>query len=351
MLAVTCIYIYHSRASKPQTIYVSDEKVDIKLGMNNLHPKNVVIGSTISSTTVAAATTTHTPEKGLLPRAHIENGIWLWEPLSDSSLSQQEKMLDRIKEVGFTSVYQTVDDYLETSSKSAYSKKLSLFIAAAHARGIVVDVEGGWRDWAEPENRSKGFALIDFVTEYNIKYPDAKIRALQYDVEPYLLSEYEDNKEEILTDFVAFIDESSTRMQKTDAKFSVVIPHFYDSAQQWTPRVEYDGRTEHTFTHLLRSLERKKGNTIILMSYRNFFEGKDGVEGLSSPEIREARGFSTKIIVAQETGDVSPEYVTYYGKSMAEYTAGLETIVTQFSGSKGFGGVATHYYDSYFNLE
>ncbi len=318
----------------------------------------VPIPNTSQPKPVATLPSVTTPGAVSVAPAGRENGIWVWEKVTDMTAVEQAQVLSAISTQKFTSVYVTIDNYLEIAalpagesreaSLKAYAKDLSNFIVLAHGRGIAVDVEGGWKDWAKKESRWKGYALIDFVTYYNTAYPSAKVRALQYDVEPYLLDEYEDNKAEVLTDFVEFIAESTTRMQNNDAALSVVIPHFYDSAQRWTPQVVYNGQSAHTVTHLLTILEKKKGSTIVIMSYRNFFDGSDGVEGISNAELREASTqFSTKVVIAQETGNVSPEYVTFFGKSRQDM---MSTIYSQFSSYKNFGGIATHYYDSYFDL-
>jgi hypothetical protein len=89
------------------------------------------------------------------------------------------------------------------------------------------------------------------------------------------------------------------------------------------------------------------------MSYRNFFEGNDGVEGLSVPELTEAsaNGYSTKVIIAQETGDVSPDYVTFYGLPKEDLSYHLSTINSSFAKYNSFGGSAVHYLDTYLELE
>src|SRR5690606_32081869 len=114
------------------------------------------------------------------------------------------------------------------------------------------------------------------------------------------LPTYEQNKAPHLLHFVEFVDQSMERLLNSDLRFSVVIPHFYDSKQNWTPLVTYAGRTDYTFNHVLRILDRKAGGSIILMSYRNFAEGKNGSIEISKVEVDEASdGYRTKVIVAQ----------------------------------------------------
>lgn len=292
-----------------------------------------------------------------------EYGVWVWESPVQMSSTRAALVVQAAAEHRFNVIYITIDDYLEIAAmgegstkkakEDAYFLALSKIVTNASAKGIAIDVEGGWRDWAIAENRWKGYALIDFVKKYNERYPQAKVRGLQYDVEPYLLPTYERNKVGALKPFLEFIDESTTRMEKIDATFTVVIPHFYDSAQKWTPAINYRGETKHTFTHLLEILERKPGSTITIMSYRNFFEGKDGTEHISKAEMVEATTgrYLTKVVVAQETGNVDPAYVTFYGQSRSQLLSNVEQIRTGFEAYGAFGGVAIHYLDPYLQLK
>jgi hypothetical protein len=292
-----------------------------------------------------------------------EFGIWVWDSPMKMTEAQAGKVIEISKKNGFNVIYVTVEDYFQilqvrdiaerAKRKSAYVNKLSAFITAAHKAGIEVDVVGGDKDWSAPANRWKGYALIDFVKEYNLGHPNSLIRGLQYDVEPYLLSAYEIDKGKELKSFIEFIDESATRMQTVPAQFSIVIPHFYDDVQNWTPQVSYKGKDAHTFNHLLKALEKKPKSTIIIMAYRNFFEENNGVKQISEVEINEAtKGkYSSRIIVAQETGNVSPGYVTFYDYPKVSLFDSLNEISAYFGKYPNFGGVAVHYFDSFVKME
>ncbi|MEK7066368.1 MAG: hypothetical protein AAB965_02225, partial [Patescibacteria group bacterium] len=272
---------------------------------------------------------------GFVPPKGKEFGTWIWNSPKEMNDNYVSELLHAVSENGMNSAYVTIDDYLNISilpegkskddAKKSYFESLARLIVLANSLGVAIDVEGGAKDWAIAENRWKGYALIDFVKEYNQKYPNAKVRNFQYDVEPYLLSSYENNKSSALKTYVEFIDASVVRMQSADAGFSIVIPHFYDAGQKWTPFISYNGKTTDTFSHLLDILNRKSGNTILIMAYRNFFEGNNGTRQISEYEVKQASfgNNTTNIIVAQETGNVDPSYVTFYGFSRSEFLDNL----------------------------
>jgi hypothetical protein len=292
-----------------------------------------------------------------------EFGTWIWDSPIQMAPGYANLMLSEAKRNGFNVVYVTIDDYIkiaemekgaeQTEKKDVYFKALAEFISIARQNNIAVDVEGGWRDWGVPDNRMNGFILIDFVKEYNTKYSELKIRGLQYDVESYLLPNYESNKAQVLIEYVEFIDESVDRIKDTQVLFSIVIPHFYDSKQAWTPQINYNGKTAHTYTHLLDILEKKPNSQVIIMAYRNSFEGANGTKEISDVEMNEAKQStkSTKIIIAQETGNVLPEYVTFHGLSKSSLLDSLKMVEDIYGPNKNFGGVAVHYIDTFLKLE
>lgn len=301
-----------------------------------------------------------------VPTIHMsgkEYGTWVWDSPLQMSETQIRFIVNAAYENKINVLYVTIDDVLDIyaledgeekeAQKKAYSEALQRVVRIAKEKGIAVDAEAGWRDWAEADQKFKPLTIVDYVVEYNKTHTTYPLRGLQYDIEPYLLSSYEKNKEFFLTNFVSLVDETATRLGTSNLRFSVVIPHFYDDQQAWTPPVTHKGITQHTFSHIIDILDRRPGSTIILMSYRNFAEGDNGTIQISEVEIKEASNTAhrTKVIVGQETGNVDPEYVTFYGLSKDYYLEQLSIVQNKFKGQSGFGGVAVHYIQPFLELQ
>lgn len=293
---------------------------------------------------------------------NLEYGSWVW--VSPIAMSQEymRTVVEGASQNGINVLYVTIDDYLEIEAltdvnskntrKKNYINAIERFVRIAKEKNISVELEAGWRDWAEGDNRRKAFVIADFVIEYNNSHVD-KIKAIQYDIEPYLLSSYTNDKTSLLENFISLIDEVSERLGNTELGLSVVIPHFYDEGQAWTPAITYKGINTYAYDHILRILDTRKDSKIIIMAYRNFAEGNNGSIDLAHVEIDEASSdiHSTKIIVGQESGDVKPDYVTFFSLSKAEYLEQKEILQNKFSTQSGFGGIAIHYIDSFLNLK
>jgi hypothetical protein len=291
--------------------------------------------------------------------APAEKGTWLWTPLLQITPEYRRTIISAARDNDIEVIYLSIDSYLDIhampdgpakeTKRAAFDQALRSFISEANAAGIAVDAEAGWRNWAEKGHTYKAFAVLEYAIEFNRTHEE-QLRGFQYDVEPYLLESYETDKEEVLRNFLALINKSVTRLHMSDLEFSVAIPEFYDGAHGETPVFFFALSKRSALGHLLRILERRPGSKVIVMSYRNFTEGDNGAIQISEDEIREANKYETKIVIAQETGDFPPPYITFYSHSRAAYKEHLDEIEQAFAQEKSYGGVATHYINALMEL-
>ncbi len=305
----------------------------------------------------AASLQTNKPVQGA---TQPEKGTWLWTPTLDLTPAYWNALIAGAKKNGIQTIYLSIDSYLDIyvmpdgpekkKKKKAFDGVLERFIAAAHKNGMAVDAEAGWRNWAEPGNEYKAFAIVDYVLEFNATHA-TKLRGFQYDIEPYLLSSYQTDKKTVLRNFIDLVNKTVTRLDKSDLAFSVVIPDFYDGTGGETPRFLYGWNYRHTLLHLLEVLERRPGSALLVMAYRNRSEGTDGSIDISQDEIRTANAYQTKVIVAQETGDVSPPSLTFYNTSLSSLNTEIQNIQETFADNESYNGIAVHYINALLELE
>ena len=87
------------------------------------------------------------------------------------------------------------------------------------------------------------------------------------------------------------------------------------------------------------------------MSYRNFTKGIDGSIDISKDEINSANEHKTKIIIAQETGDVEPPYITFHNTNKKYFNRQKTELDKAFMLDKSYGGVAIHYINAFLDLK
>lgn len=291
-----------------------------------------------------------------------ENGMWIWTPIAGQTGEYMDSIITGAKNNGVNVIYLSIDSYLDIfvmpkseekeRQKTAFEQKIENFISKAEAQNIKVDAEAGWRNWAQKDNTYKAFAVANFVKNFNASHK-YKFRGFQYDVEPYLLPEYQKDPVPVLKDFLTLVEETGQFFEGSDLRFSVVIPDFYDTKDKMTPKFSYNDKKDSVFGHLLKILDEQPNNSIIVMSYRAFAQGFDGSIEVSNNEMQTAKKGShrTKIIIAQETGDVEPPYITFHRTSKNYLFREIEKIHTAFNSNPNYGGIAIHYANSFLALK
>lgn len=349
-----------SGQKKKLAVYVkqySDEHITQNAKSSNPNFKNIsfnnrssLLGNAISSLTKNSIKTEYSEE----------NGSWLWTPILQITSDYAENIISDSKKRGIKNLYVSIDTYLdiyvmpEGSEKNAQLKKfdsiLSDFIKKANDNGITVDAEAGWRNWAELANSYKAFATLSYAIDYN-KTHQYKFRGFQYDVEPYLLDYYKEDTKEILNNFINLVDESVGRLDGSDLRLSVVVPEFYDGTYEETPKIFYAGESLYPVEQLLRVLDKRDESSIIIMAYRNFSEGPNGSIEISKDEVQLANKYKTKVVLALETGNTLPAYITFYNLRRSYFEKQLTILRKAFIKEKSFGGTATHYINSLTELQ
>ncbi len=291
-----------------------------------------------------------------------EYGTWVWTPTSRITPEYTESILTGVQKDGVDTVYLSIDSYLDiftmpdgaekNQKREEFTKIIDNFIARANQKGIRVDAEAGWQNWAESGNEYKAFAVTDYVKNFNATHKN-KFRGFQYDIEPYLMDAYQNNSAQILTNFVGLVDKTEYYLGTSTLQLSVVVPDFYDKKDKATPKFAYGGQNGYIFDHLIKILDRRQNSSIIIMSYRNFADGKDGSIGVSANEMRTAKSNAqnTKIVIAQETGDVTPPYITFYSTSKKNLLEQVAKIDSAFKSNPNFGGIAIHYANAFLALK
>lgn len=298
--------------------------------------------------------------KSYIESYQTENGTWLWTPILLITPEYRNSIILGAKRNGIKNIYLSIDSYLdihvmpEGLEKEELKKKfddvIKDFIVEANKHNITVDAEGGWSNWAEEGHSYKAFAILDYALSFNKTHKE-KFRGVQYDVEPYMLDYYRDKKKDVLKNFINLIDESIIKLEESDLEFSVVIPEFYNGENRETPKFFYGGKLGYTFDHLLSILENRLGSKILVMSYRNFSLGENGTIDISKDEIGKANKYRTKIVLAQETGDVEPSYITYFKTSKTKYNEETEKLKKAFENDRSFNGLAVHYINTFMELK
>lgn len=363
-------YFLLNKAIKQQTVVVvktENKKAIYPVQYSDKHiTQNAIVSDDrfrniafFNTDNLLANTVSSVKNTGVVGTTSPEKGTWLWTPVLDITPKYRSSIISGAKKEGIKNIYLSIDSYLDIYvmgdgkekelRKKEFDQNIVDFINEAHKNGMTVDAECGWRNWAEKGNEYKAFAILQYTINFNKTHKE-KFRGFQYDIEPYLLEAYQKDKTKVLKNFVSLINQTVTKLDKSDLELNVTIPEFYDGVDNETPVFSFAGKTGLTIDHLLSILDRRAGSKIIVMSYRNFAKGPNGSIDISVDEINKANLSKTKVIIAQETGDVLPEYITFYNKTKTYYRKQVFVLENAFIKDKSFGGTATHYVNALLEL-
>ena len=289
-----------------------------------------------------------------------ELGLWDWDTPSTVSAAAMQNAVNSAAANGVTAIYLSIDDYLtidalpagaaKTQQLTTYQNEVATFLADAEQKNISVDAEAGAQDWAEPQNLWKPADIMNFVASFNATHPN-KFRGVQYDVEPYLLPAYATDPATVLTQYVTLAESLVNQDKAKGLPLGLVIPSFYDDIIQWTPMITVDGITAYPYNHLLRLLKQIPSSSLQIMAYRNFASGTNSTIDISQTEVHEADGTGVTVIVGQETGNVQPSYVTFYGETKTQLLAQMAIIKQSYASNNSFGGMAIDYLEPFLALK
>lgn len=327
-------------------------------------PSNIeVVSTNIGKNEVKIATTSISIQS--IPPAIAENiSAWLWDSPDTFTRDELVKMFQIAQSSKITTIYLRMDDYAyiygmkSGEEKTAKIKKLNdaarQFILLAGTYRIKVQALGGDTGWADPTERMYPNHFFDGVLQYNAENPDAQFVGIQFDVESHNSAFYKINKTKTLINYLDFVQEMVNKKPKTSTfSMGFAIPFWYDN--QNNNGVVLDWRTygsKPVAYHLFDMLNTTLGGYAVLMDYRNYAEGRDGSIENAKNEIEyvSQNDPHVKIIIGQETTEVSPSKITFYGTDKNYYNAETAKIVQTYRQYPEFAGIAIHHLQSYIDL-
>ncbi len=291
-----------------------------------------------------------------------EIGAWIWDPVDQMSTSTMAQLVDAAAANHFNALYLSIDDYLsfETMApgveRQAALQNLSTsiynFISLAHQKNISVDAEAGETDWGEPQNYKYAEDIFNFVSSFNVAH-DGKFRGVQYDVESYSLPQYGSDPVTVLTQYVGLVSDLVARdnalASPAPIPLTMIVPYFYTAENGSTSPITVNGVSDYAYGQIVRALNAlpRGDGRVMVLAYRNTATGSDGSVALARPEVQVAGGTNVSVVIAQETGNVQPGSITFYGMPKTSLFSSIQQIDSAFSSETAYGGVAVDYLNSF----
>lgn len=265
----------------------------------------------------------------LRPSSIEAKATWLWNASTIEESTQEIVTFN--KKQGVKTIF------LQIGSKVS-AQSYRDFIRQATASGIEVHALSGQPDWALRESRHKADAFLAWVVQYNLESaPEERFTGIQFDVEPYLLKNWDASRSAIIEQWMEGIRVWVESAKRSNLVVGAAVPF-------WLEQIEYPGvGVKVPFIEWIVD----KFDYLAIMAYR---DAANRVYELSLPTLEEADRQKKKVWIGIELG-ASKEGagVSFHEKPVS--TLNLEVYKLMNLGEKhsSFSGVAIHSYDTWRN--
>jgi hypothetical protein len=275
--------------------------------------------------------------------------MFVWNKSLVDGSTERDDLVDFCENEDINCILLNMYSWLGSSNWSSSNvDNLQLLIRALKDKGIKVYAMAGNTDWGTNQKWVKK-NIITPIQMFNKICPEEAFDGFLYDVEYFTVSPVPDLHEYIPA-FCKLIEATKVQLQ---IPVGCWIPWWSMASDQSSPfdaKIEYDGLCAVHGEHLLRAVDEA-----FVGSYSNIAVSANGQVG----QIEQAKPFVEKaneeyrckkaVWVCAETKDVSPSWITYYGKTKSQMEAEFDDISDEFNDSKGssYAGIAVHHYETY----
>jgi hypothetical protein len=232
-----------------------------------------------------------------------QRALWVWktsdllaneDAASDFLAFLPEQGIDTVYLQLPTSLIAPVDEFdPETDARDL--RGLLRQLSNVGVRALALD---GAAHYALPEHHGVVEGTIHNVARYNAAVePVERFVGLHYDVEPYLLDDYDGAARwPILRGYLRLLERAHALSQAADLSFEVAIPFWFDSIV--IPPVPEDDMV------VLKPLSEEvidRTDSIALMDYRTVSDGSNGTKSLGESELLYASQRGRGVVLGLET--------------------------------------------------
>jgi hypothetical protein len=271
-----------------------------------------------------------------------DNSTWWPDPSAYTST------LSQLQALGVNTLY--VDITEAVTMIQHHSTKLQSFVSdfaslvrEADNDGFRVDALGGDPTWATTSLNGPN-RLLSAVRQIIALLPTGALDGVQFDVEPWSLPSWHTHAAARSLDWLKFIQHvvSTWSCDKMMGRLGFTVPYWFDGSNGNVPEVTFDGSKGYPFQLALPLLAPLDDTVLNVMAYRNFTAGSNGSIALFDPNMAAvvAEGSSTNLLLGQETGNVRPPDVTFYGLGCSAFETAASQLHVKFDPDPNYAGDA-----------
>jgi len=257
---------------------------------------------------------------------------WIWD--TTALMRDKSKMLAFAKKQGVNVVFLHID------RKSEDFEPYRAFIEEAHELGIEVEALGGDPKWGLTDYRREIKSFIGWIEDYQLAMGErAGFDGIHVDIEPYLLKQWEKDQDDVARQWMGNMEYLVKKVKKgVSIRISADLPF-------WIHKIP-DRDSGNVGAWMLEQFDR-----VVLMNYRNFSIGENGIIANALPMIREGTKAGKPVIIGLETAPTEEgEHVTFFGKDASSLHRQMQLSHFRMRWYSGYQGFAIHDYKSWVEI-
>jgi hypothetical protein len=251
--------------------------------------------------------------------------MWVWNETVATNPAQQKQFFDYAAVNNINGVYFHCPGLVQTNPAA-----LRNFVLAAKSHAISVDFLFGDPSWALTANHSAAINLAKAVVKFAKTYPDAAPRSIHYDVEPYLLPQWQSSKTNTANQYIDLIDKLKAITGPAALQLTLDIPFWFDGEN-----IARSGGARP-----LNQWVQDRADKVVLMDYR---DTADLIIQYAADEIAYGDKIGKQVAIGVETAPgQTPSYVSFYEEGTAAMETALRIVQNYYSSHRSYGGIAIH---------
>jgi hypothetical protein len=278
-------------------------------------------------------------------------GVWSWAAPGTETPAQKIARADNLKDLGITDVYVDISSYIDHAEipdlqargqqVGSFSQSLREEASILTNRGMKLHAVAGNTRWANPDYAYIPLKIQQYISTYNQgSSPSQRMASLQFDIEFYNDKSFPDAPAQNTENYLALADQLVAAHQQlfvSDKQMPLgfAIPAWFDGSNPDMPKLP-----RSIGAQLMDKLQRIPDSYIVIMGYRKQTDGEDGSIAKAKPLFDMARSnhSSVKLLIGQETTNVQPKKITFYGSSQGELINATTTLNDTFNAYQQFTG-------------
>ena len=243
----------------------------------------------------------------------LRKAMWLWETRRLlAAPGEVERLVAFVETHGFTDLFVQVPyappegEHWSATWDEPGLARLTGALRGAGARTHALD-GAAW--YARPVWHDRVLATLDQLAAFNARVPpESRLAGVRYDIEPYLLPEFEGrHREKVLRDYVSLLSRIAARTRTAGLELGVDVPFWFDARDEvtgeWAAPLD-GGPVSDAIMDIVDNLG--------LMDYRTAAWGADGVIAHASGELAAAAARGKQVLIGLETVPLPDETLMIY---------------------------------------